>query len=223
MLLKVSDLRKTYTTEQQGRVDVVNVGAFALKPGEQLALRGASGCGKTTFLHLIAGIIRPDSGSIRWEGAELVGLSEARRDAWRARHLGYVHQSFNLLQGLSALENVKVAHQLAGGRDLEAPRRLLERVGLGDRLHHRPAQLSAGQQQRVAVARALVNRPGLVLADEPTAALDPANREAVLGLLRTACSESGAALLLVSHDDAVLSAFESVMDFTALNTPGVPA
>lgn len=217
-LLLVEDLKKSFQTPEGGRVPVLSVPRLVVDPGTRVAIRGESGSGKTTFLHLIAGILTPDSGSIRVSGEQLVGMSEARRDAWRARTLGYVHQSFNLLQGLSALENVRVALSLGGKDNPARAKELLERVGLGHRLHYRPSQLSAGQQQRVAVARALANRPALVLADEPTAALDVRHRDEIIALLKDTCRESGAALLLVSHDPAMLGAFESVLDFRVLNT-----
>jgi putative ABC transport system ATP-binding protein len=216
-LLEIRDLRKSFASPDQGRVDVIAVPAFVLDASTQVAIRGESGTGKTTFLHLIAGIITPDSGSVRVSGNELVGMAEGRRDAWRARTLGYVHQSFNLLQGLSALENVRVAMSLGRGDDAAVASQLLERVGLGARMNYRPSQLSAGQQQRVAVARALANRPALVLADEPTAALDVRHRDEIIALLRDTCRESGAALLLVSHDEAVLRGFETVVDFRDIN------
>jgi putative ABC transport system ATP-binding protein len=195
----------------------VDVPTWSFAPEEQRAIRGRSGLGKTTLLHLIAGILAPDAGSIRVAETELVGLGEGARDRWRARTLGYVHQGINLLQSLTALENVRMAMSLAGKDDPAAAKRLLERVGLGDRLGYRPSMLSAGQQQRVAVARALANRPRLVLADEPTAALDPENRDEILALLKETCAEYGSALLLVSHDETVLGTFAEVTNFSAIN------
>jgi putative ABC transport system ATP-binding protein len=150
----------------------------------------------------------------------MTALDEAGRDRLRARRIGYVFQTFNLLQGLSALENVMLAMALAGRADEARARALLERVGLGDRLADRPRQLSAGQQQRVAVARALANRPALVLADEPTGNLDPASAGACLALLRETCLESGAALLLVSHDPAVLGALPQRTALGSVNRAG---
>src|SRR5690606_33803378 len=135
----------------------------------------------------------------------------------RARKIGYIFQTFNLLQGLSVLENVLLGMAFGAGVDRSRARALLARVGLGDRLNHRPGQLSTGQQQRVAVARALANQPRLVLADEPTGSLDPANAREALALIRDVCREQAAALLLVSHDEQTLAGFETVIDIRELN------
>jgi len=219
-LLAVHDLRKSYPSSGAaagGTMPVVDVPAFALAAGEQRALRGESGSGKTTFLHLIAGILAPDSGRIELDGRDVATLGEAARDRLRAETLGYIFQTFNLLQGHSVLENVELGMAFGRGVDRARAEALLRRVGLGERLHHFPRQLSTGQQQRVAVARALANHPKLVLADEPTGNLDARNSREALALIREVCRENGAALLLVSHDEAVLAQFEAVQDFRTLN------
>jgi putative ABC transport system ATP-binding protein len=218
--LDIEGLRKTFPDPGGGLRRVIEVSRFRLEAGGALALEGASGSGKTTLLHLVAGILRADTGTVRVAGEEMTALDEAGRDRLRARRIGYVFQTFNLLQGLSALENVMLAMALAGRADEARARALLERVGLGDRLADRPRQLSAGQQQRVAVARALANRPALVLADEPTGNLDPASAGACLALLRETCLESGAALLLVSHDPAVLGALPQRTALGSVNRAG---
>ena len=217
LVLRVSQLRKSFPGAGGVRVGVIDIESLSLGAAEQVGMRGGSGTGKTTLLHLIAGILRADSGLIEVAGHSLTRLSEARRDRVRAEHVGYVFQTFNLLQGYSALENVTQAMAFGRGVDTSRATSLLERVGLGDRLRARPGQLSVGQQQRVAVARALANRPSLVLADEPTGSLDPEMSEAALGLLRGVCSEMGAALLLVSHDPAVLGRFERVVELSQVN------
>ncbi len=216
-VLDVHNLKKTYATPDGEQHTVIDVAAFSMDEGAQVALRGTSGSGKTTFLNLIAGILRPDSGSINLAGAELTKLSESGRDALRARHLGYVFQTFNLLQGYTALENVLLGMMFGPGKDVDLAKSLLERVGIADRMHYRPRQLSVGQQQRVAVARALANKPDLVLADEPTGNLDPQHSANALGLIRELCTENGAALLLVSHDQAILSQFDSSHDLAEIN------
>lgn len=190
-----------------------------------MGLRGASGSGKTTFLNLVAGILRADSGRIVIDGDEMTGRSESARDALRSRTLGYVFQTFNLLQGYTALENVMLGMLFGKGADHAYAEHLLERVGLSDRMRYRPRELSVGQQQRVAVARALANRPKLVLADEPTGNLDPRHAIDALELIRSICRENEAALLLVSHDTEILSRFESVEDFAEVNAAlhGAPA
>lgn len=216
-LLELKNLTKTYRRAGEAPHVVVNVPHFTLGEGEQRALRGESGSGKTTFLNLIAGILAPDAGEIHFEGRNLVGLGEAKRDRLRAEKFGYIFQTFNLLQGHTVLENVELGMAFGGGVDRARAEELIRRVGLGERLHYFPGQLSSGQQQRVAVARALANRPRLVLADEPTGNLDARNARESLALIREVCRENGAALLLVSHDEAVLAQFENMQDFAALN------
>jgi putative ABC transport system ATP-binding protein len=216
-ILEVKVLRKSYRTPEGETKTVVAVGHFAVEAGAQLGLKGESGSGKTTFLNLIAGIVKPDTGSIVLNGVELTTLAESRRDRLRATTLGCVYQSFNLLQGYTCLENVLLAMSFGAGRDRAFATTLLDRVGLTHRLSYYPRQLSVGQQQRVAVARALANHPKLVLADEPTGNLDSALAAETLGLLRQTCAEQGAALLLVSHDRDILAQFEHVTEFAKLN------
>jgi ABC-type lipoprotein export system ATPase subunit len=216
-LLEINDLVKSYARPGGGVHRVVDVHRFSLAAGAQQALRGESGTGKTTFLNLIAGILAPDGGVIRLDGRETANLGEAGRDRLRAETIGYIFQTFNLLQGHTALENVEMGMAFGRGVDRAHGESLLRRVGLGDRLGHFPRQLSTGQQQRVAVARALANRPKLVLADEPTGNLDRRHARESLELIREVCRESGAALLLVSHDERVLAAFEHMQDFSAMN------
>ncbi len=218
LLLAVHELWKAYARPGDGAPHVVvDVPAFALEAGAQVALRGESGSGKTTFLHLIAGILAPDRGRIEIGGRPLSALGEAGRDRVRAESIGYIFQTFNLLQGHTVLENVELGMAFGRGVDRARAEALLRRVGLGDRLHHFPRQLSTGQQQRVAVARALASHPQLVLADEPTGNLDHRNSREALALIREVCRENDAALLLVSHDEGVLAQFENVQDFAALN------
>jgi len=216
-ILQVSQLVKSYRSPDGQVTTVVDVPDFSMGDGEQIALQGGSGSGKTTFLNLIAGILKADSGSVKVDGRELVGASESTRDHIRAENLGYVFQTFNLLQGYTALENVEMGMMFGRGVDKQRAEALLKRMGLGDRMHYRPRQLSVGQQQRVAVARALANHPKLVLADEPTGNLDRARAFEALDLIREICRENEAALLLVSHDPEILARFENMKDFSALN------
>lgn len=217
-MLAVVDLKKSFFSPDGGQTSIINVGRFSLAAGEQVALRGESGSGKTTFLHLIAGILAADSGQVEVDGVKMSGLSEPQRDRLRADKLGYIFQTFNLLQGYTVLENVIMGMAFGPrGADRAHARQMLERVGLGDRLNHFPGQLSTGQQQRVAVARALANQPKLVLADEPTGNLDRKRSREALSLIREVCHENGATLLLVSHDERVLAQFEQVRDFVNVN------
>lgn len=216
-LLKITGLKKSFVTPDGARQVVIDVPEFALEEKAQVALRGESGLGKTTLLHLIAGILKPDEGRIELAGQTVSALDEASRDRLRACSLGYIFQTFNLLPGFTCLENVLLGMSFGPGADRGFAEALLKRVGLGARLLHRPRQLSTGQQQRVAVARALANRPKLVLADEPTGNLDATNARAALKLIREACAENGAALLLVSHDPEVLGRFETVLELASIN------
>jgi putative ABC transport system ATP-binding protein len=201
---------------------VIDVPRFELAEKAQVALAGESGSGKTTLLHLIAGILSADSGSIKLAGRELTNVPEGERDRLRAQNIGYIFQTFNLLPGYTCVENVLLGMSFGPGADRTFAEQLLKRVGLGDRLHHYPRQLSTGQQQRVAVARALANRPKLVLADEPTGNLDHANAREALKLIRDACRENNAALLLVSHDRETLAGFETVVQLADINLAARP-
>ena len=221
-LLEVRDLRKSFPTPEGTTVAVVDVPQFALDSGEHAGLRGSSGSGKTTFLNLLSGILQADGGTIQLDGTLLTSLSESGRDRLRARTIGYVFQNFNLLQGYSAVENVMLGMLFGGRVNRGRAVALLERVGLGHRLDYRPAQLSIGQQQRVAVARALANHPKLVLADEPTGNLDQRLAGDALRLVREVCREQEAALLLVSHDPLVLAAFDRVDDLMVINRAAEP-
>jgi ABC-type lipoprotein export system ATPase subunit len=216
-LLQLRGLRYAYATPDGAPRPVLDLPSFDLAPGAQVALEGSSGSGKTTLLNLIAGLLRAEPGMVRLNGEDLGAMSESRRDALRGRLIGLVQQTFNLLQGLTALENVVLAQRLGGAHDAARAQALLERVGLGQRLHDLPSRMSVGQQQRVAVARALACRPALILADEPTGNLDQATGKEVLALLRGAAQESGAALLLVSHDPAVLAQFDRRLRLGELN------
>lgn len=222
-MLSVQDLQRSFRSPDGDAVRVVDVPRFELVAGAQTALRGESGSGKTTFLHLLAGILAADAGRVVIDGTEMTALSESRRDRLRAEKIGYIFQTFNLLQGYTCLENVVLGMTFGRGADRAHARVLLERVGLGHRLDYFPRQLSVGQQQRVAVARALAARPKLVLADEPTGNLDPAHATSALQLIREACRENGAALLLVSHDERVLGQFEQRLEFSVLNRVRVTA
>ena len=215
--LIIRDLAKGFAVPAGGRSEVLRIPSLQLRAGEHVALRGESGLGKTTLMHIIAGILVPDAGEVAVGGTVLTGLSEAARDRFRAERLGYVFQTFNLLQGLSALENVMLGLAFGKGADREAAMAALDRVGLAGKAGHLPRQLSTGQQQRVAVARALANRPCLILADEPTGNLDAARGRKIIQLLRDSASALGSALLVASHDPEVLGSFDQVIDLADLN------
>jgi len=215
-VLSLRDVRKSYREADGNRLDVIQVNQFALGAGDQIALVGSSGSGKSTLLNLIAGILLPDAGTVCINGTDITQLPEAQRDRFRAGNIGYVFQSFNLLQGFTALENVQLGQMFSGGDNSARGAQLLEAVGLKNRLHHKPRALSVGEQQRVAIARALVNAPALVLADEPTGSLDATNGAAALDLLRQICTDGKHTLLMVTHDPAVMRHFERVVKLEEL-------
>lgn len=217
-MLVLQNVKKTFTEPDGGKLPILDIERFEVASGEQMVLVGHSGSGKTTLLHIIAGISRPDEGVVQIDGTDIVRLSEAARDQFRAQKLGYVFQTFNLLPGFSALENVTLGMSFARKKsDAARARQLLERVGLGKRLDHRPEALSVGEQQRVAVARALVNSPKLVLADEPTANVDTRHQQEIVKLVRETCMEQGVALVLVTHEPDVASQFERVEELASFN------
>lgn len=216
-LLEIHQLEKGFFTPEGRHQKILDIRSFSMNSGQQLGLRGQSGSGKTTFLHMIAGIIQPDAGQILLDGHPMHALSEARRDQVRASTVGYIFQTFNLLAGFTCLENVHLGMRFGSQQNPERAVSLLEQVGLQDRMHYRPSQLSVGQQQRVAIARALANSPRLVLADEPTGNLDPSLAEEALSLIRTLCTENNAALLLVSHDQGILDQFQPCLDLREIN------
>src|SRR5260221_119206 len=180
--------------------------SFEVMPGEAVAIVGASGSGKSTLLGLLAGLDTPSSGAVRLDGTDLFGLDEDGRAALRARLLGFVFQSFQLLPALNALENVMLPLELAGEAGAaDRAAKMLARVGLAERLRHYPKTLSGGEQQRVALARAFVTQPKLLLADEPTGNLDAATGAGVIDLMFEMNAEARTTLVLVTHDDAIAS------------------
>ncbi len=200
-MLQVKDLTQTYTLASGRRLTVLENIAFEVDAGESIAIVGPSGSGKTTLLGLCAGLDRPVRGSIVLNGVALEALSEDERAALRNRWVGFIFQNFQLLPTLTALENVMTPLELRGERQAESiAARWLERVGLGERLYHYPAQLSGGEQQRVGIARAFVHRPKVLFADEPTGNLDAENAAGIIDLLFELNRTAGTTLLLVTHD-----------------------
>ena len=217
-MLHLENVKKSFDQQGGSRLTILDIPEFRLGKGEQVVLMGRSGCGKTTMLHVIAGISTPDSGVVNIDGLDITRLPEAGRDRFRAEKIGYVFQTFNLLSGFTALENVVLGMSFARNRfDRERAISLLDRVGLADRANHRPGQLSVGQQQRVAVARALANRPKLLLADEPTANVDPASQQVVVDLIRQTCEEEEISLLLVTHAPEVMEQFDKKIRLEDVN------
>jgi putative ABC transport system ATP-binding protein len=190
--------------DSTGTLTILHDIDFALQPRESVAIVGASGSGKSTLLSIIAGLDTPTSGSVTLDGVDLFALDEDARAQVRGARVGFVFQSFQLLQNLTALENVMLPLELVGRNDArKEATEMLRRVGLGERLGHYPKVLSGGEQQRVALARAFVVRPALLLADEPTGSLDFATGETVMALMFALNREAGTTLVLVTHDNAI--------------------
>jgi putative ABC transport system ATP-binding protein len=223
MSLQLRNVTKSYREPGGGLLPVLKIASFDLKPAEQVALVGESGGGKTTLLNIVSGITRADSGDVMVDNVDLTRLSEPARDRFRAERIGIVFQTFHLLPAFSALENVLLGMSFSGKADRAFAKQLLDQVGLGHRLSHRPPQLSVGEQQRVAVARALGNKPRLMLADEPTASVDTAHQQNILQLLRSACEQYQVSLLLVTHSPEVASQFGRVERLKDFNRPEAAA
>lgn len=221
MSLELNEIRKSFRQPDGTEIPVLDVPEFRIASSEQVVLLGSSGGGKTTLLNIISGITRPDSGTVRIDGIDVSGLSEPARDRFRAQRIGYVFQTFNLLPAFTALENVLLGMSFSGRRaDQNRAKELLDQVGLSHRLNNRPTQLSVGEQQRVAVARSLVNRPVLLLADEPTANVDVSNQGVILNLIQSACREQEVSLLLVTHSEEVAGTFNRIERLTSFNHAG---
>ncbi len=224
-MLRIRHLKKTFPSPDGKQQTIVDVPEFDLNSGQQVALQGQSGCGKTTFLNLVSGILqadRPTSSQqpepqITINGTNIAKLTERERDQFRGSSIGYIFQTFNLLPAYTVLENVLLGMYFSGMVDTDWAEQMLDQVGLSERLNYRPSQLSVGQQQRVAVVRALVKKPNLVLADEPTGNLDSLQAQTALQLIRQICQQQNAALLLVSHNQNLLDQFEDCRLFSDIN------
>jgi putative ABC transport system ATP-binding protein len=207
-IISVEHVHKS-VTDSTGTLDILRDIDFSLSARETAAIVGASGSGKSTLLSIIAGLDRPTKGTVRLAGHDLFALDEDARAELRARQVGFVFQSFQLMGNLSALENVMLPLELAGRRDArKAATEMLGRVGLGERLGHYPKVLSGGEQQRVALARAFVVQPAVLLADEPTGSLDFATGETVMQLMFDLNREQGTTLVLVTHDQGIAARCE---------------
>ena len=220
-VLQLTGVDKTYRRGDE-HVRVLVSFDFTLDAGEFVVITGPSGAGKSTLLHIAGGLDAPDSGTVAVNGHDVWSMSTGARAAFRRRNLGFVFQFFNLVPMLSAVQNVSLPLVLDGAPARIADARaaaLLERVGLGDRLRHRPAELSGGQMQRVAVARALVARPSIVLADEPTGNLDSHSSTEVLDLLRSLSDEDGTAVVMVTHDHDAATYGSRELDLVAAAEP----
>jgi putative ABC transport system ATP-binding protein len=210
-ILKVSNISKTYRTAGRDLNVLENV-SFAVGSGETVAIMGPSGSGKTTLLGLSAGLDRASSGSVEVNGILLDGLNEDERAVIRNRYIGFIFQNFQLLPTLTAIENVMVPMELRGEKGVrERAKELMGRVGLGDRLHHYPAQLSGGEQQRVSLARAFAGQPRILFADEPTGNLDAETSGKIVQLLFGLNREAGTTLVIVTHNPELAAAARRII------------
>jgi lipoprotein-releasing system ATP-binding protein len=211
--IEVTALNKRYRVGAQD-IHVLRDLSLTVERGEMVAIVGASGVGKSTLLHLIGGLDRPESGDIVLDGRSLAAMTDDERVTFRNRHVGFVFQFHHLLPEFSALENAEMPMRIArrpAEQARDGARTLLTRVGLGERLDHRPSMLSGGEQQRVAVARALVMQPALVLADEPTGDLDEATAESLHSLLREMHREQGLTSVIATHNPSLAAACDRVL------------
>ncbi|WP_410512527.1 ABC transporter ATP-binding protein [Paenibacillus sp. BR2-3] len=217
-MLNIRALKKQFRVD--GRVvPILNIPEWSVAKGQKVAITGPSGSGKSTLLHLISGILRPDSGEMYLNGTPMHDLKEAERDKLRARQIGYVLQDFHLIPSLTVKQNVEIAltERLSAKQKNDLIGDWLDKVGLQDRSAHLPSQLSRGQQQRVAIIRALINNPPLLLADEPTGSLDWETADEISGLLLNLSSNAGQTLIVVTHDLNMARRFPVCLDIYDIN------
>lgn len=202
-ILETEDLVKYYSSGN-GVVKAVDHTSLKIRAGEFTAIVGRSGSGKSTLLHMLGGLDRPDSGKVYLEGQDIFSLKEEKLAVFRRRKIGFIFQSYNLIPSLNVWENIVLPIGLDGRRaDQKYVRRIVEQIGMGDRLHALPSTLSGGQQQRVAIARALASRPAVILADEPTGNLDSKTELDVVSLLKSCVAEYGQTLVMITHDETI--------------------
>ncbi|CAN5450442.1 ABC transporter ATP-binding protein [soil metagenome] len=216
-MLELRNLRKTYRNSKNESFPIIDIDNFAAASGKQIAISGESGSGKSTLLGMISGILMPDHGEIIIDGTDIVKISEGKKDHFRAKNIGYIFQTFNLLQSFTVLENVMLGMMFAGKVDKSKAVSTLEKVGLGKRINNKPSELSVGEQQRTAIARAIVNSPKLLLADEPTANLDNKNGLLAIDLIKELCLANNITLVMVTHQKEVMDRFDNVMKMENIN------
>ncbi len=214
MIVEIDNLVKIFNDD----ITVLNIKKFTLAKNKIISIFGRSGCGKTTLLNIIAGVLGGYEGNVTVCGTRLNSLNEKKLDLFRAKNIGYIFQNFNLLQGYDAYENIELSLKIAGIKyNAKSIMEYFEKTGLLKEAKKYPSQLSLGQQQRVAVLRAVIKKPSLILADEPTSSLDNANSLTVIKLLKKCALEAGAALITVSHEKEVINAFDKNIDFNDIN------
>lgn len=224
-IIELTNLKYTYSGQGKETLDIKK---FEVFKNEKVFLFGPSGCGKTTLLEVLAGVLVPQLGQVKIAGTDLVSLSSSKRDLFRAAHTGYIFQSFNLIPYLSVYENIVLPLKLSTARENHISKKtekdevefICQSLGIYDFLNKNVTELSVGQQQRVAAARALIGRPELILADEPTSSLDFEHREKFIKLLFELCSQSQISLLFVSHDQTLKYLFDKAISLPEINLAG---
>lgn len=222
MVIRFQDVLFSYpdTSRHADTAEVLNIPNWEVDSGAQVFIHGPSGCGKSTLLNLLSGMLLPTKGKLEIFGQSLNDLSARKRDRFRATQIGYIFQQYNLVPYLSPVDNIQLAAHLAGSKvDIDEIITLLQQLNISGAEHHRPVRhLSVGQQQRIAIARALINKPGLILADEPTSSLDDNNAEAFLSLLLDVASDKTLTTIFVSHDLRLSHHFSSVISMDQIST-----
>ena len=215
-VLRAEGVRKKFRSPDGGFLEVLRGASLSVGRGESVSLRGESGAGKTTFLNILAGLESPSGGEVFWDGARIDNLPNSKQAKLRAGFMGFVFQNYCLVPELNALENVCLAARIAGRFDSQTPKLalgLLERVGLKSRAKHLPSQMSGGEKQRVAVARAILNSPQIILADEPTGALDTKTSAEVMALFKS-LNEQGRTVIIVTHDPKVAEKCDRIIEIS---------
>ncbi len=215
MILKAKNLNKTFNTVSNSSLEVIKNVSLELEQNKITVIVGASGAGKSTLLHILSGLDKPDSGSVLINGTDISSLSDEKLSLFRNKHIGFIFQFHHLLPEFTASENISIAQMISGEKFIKAQIRseeLLNTVGLSERGTHKPAQLSGGEQQRVAVARAIVNNPEIVFADEPTGNLDSANSEIIHNLFIRLKEERGLTFLIATHNPEMVKLADRVIE-----------
>lgn len=219
-MISVANLVKDYKTPDNGVLRILRIEKLVIEDEKMLGVCGVSGSGKTTLLHILTGLLLPTAGDVLVNDVYINRLPEAKRDIFRAKHIGYIFQSFNLIPYLSARENILLALWI--GKKMKKPERekrcdeLLERIGLSKRAKHLPGELSGGEQQRVCIARAMANNPSIIVADEPTANLDSQTKFQVMDLIKTMCVQNKTTLILSSHDREIMRDLHEIISLDAV-------
>ncbi|MCE1165879.1 MAG: ABC transporter ATP-binding protein [Bacteroidetes bacterium] len=213
-MIELNNISKSYQITKNNSLKVLKGIDLNINRSEIAAIVGKSGAGKSTLLHIIGTLDKPDTGSMTFEESDIFAMNDKQIASFRAKDVGFIFQFHHLLPEFTALENVQIAARIAGSTDEDKAKELLAEVGLGDRMHHKPSELSGGEAQRVAIARALVNSPAIVLADEPTGNLDSENADAVIDLIFTLRKKFGQTFVIVTHNEEFAAKCDRIIKMT---------